>query len=160
MLQRGSQDEMHFRCLPKSSSIKLIDFGSTVFDNRDHSSIVSTRHYRAPEIILGKMVYLFRVKMVFLSCIFIFCEIWCLLEQFGESFELKLGFLFLQSFRASLCCKEVASLLLWRKTIWWLRLSVNTLASQLQLGLVVFSDLNGMCLGSALLCLALETGLN
>ncbi|KAH7686563.1 dual-specificity kinase protein [Dioscorea alata] len=46
-------DEMHFRCLPKSSAIKLIDFGSTVFDNQEHSSIVSTRHYRAPEIILG-----------------------------------------------------------------------------------------------------------
>lgn len=51
--KRGSQDEMRFRCLPKSSAIKLIDFGSTAFDNRDHSSIVSTRHYRAPEIILG-----------------------------------------------------------------------------------------------------------
>ncbi|XP_052208749.1 serine/threonine-protein kinase AFC3 isoform X2 [Diospyros lotus] len=46
-------DETHFRCLPKSSAIKLIDFGSTVFDNQNHSSIVSTRHYRAPEIILG-----------------------------------------------------------------------------------------------------------
>ncbi|KAA8525310.1 hypothetical protein F0562_007165 [Nyssa sinensis] len=51
--KRISSDEMHFRCLPKSSAIKLIDFGSTAFDNQDHSSIVSTRHYRAPEIILG-----------------------------------------------------------------------------------------------------------
>lgn len=53
MVQRFSSDEMHYRCLPKSSAIKLIDFGSTVFDNQIHSSIVSTRHYRAPEIILG-----------------------------------------------------------------------------------------------------------
>ncbi|XP_052884325.1 serine/threonine-protein kinase AFC3-like isoform X2 [Gossypium arboreum] len=53
MVQRGSSDETHFRCLPKSSAIKLIDFGSTAFDNQNHSSIVSTRHYRAPEIILG-----------------------------------------------------------------------------------------------------------
>ncbi|XP_027354554.1 serine/threonine-protein kinase AFC3 isoform X2 [Abrus precatorius] len=45
--------ETQFRCLPKSSAIKLIDFGSTAFDNQNHSSIVSTRHYRAPEIILG-----------------------------------------------------------------------------------------------------------
>ncbi|KAI5669359.1 hypothetical protein M9H77_19212 [Catharanthus roseus] len=46
-------DETTFRCLPKSSAIKLIDFGSTVSGNQKHSSIVSTRHYRAPEIILG-----------------------------------------------------------------------------------------------------------
>ncbi|XP_073315477.1 serine/threonine-protein kinase AFC3 isoform X1 [Primulina huaijiensis] len=46
-------DETNFRCVPKSSAIKLIDFGSTAYDNRIHSSIVSTRHYRAPEVILG-----------------------------------------------------------------------------------------------------------
>ncbi|KAL6207726.1 hypothetical protein ACLB2K_018680 [Fragaria x ananassa] len=51
--KRFSSDEMQYRCLPKSSAIKLIDFGSTVFENQNHSSIVSTRHYRAPEIILG-----------------------------------------------------------------------------------------------------------
>ncbi|KAH0460578.1 hypothetical protein IEQ34_011241 [Dendrobium chrysotoxum] len=51
--KRYSQDEIQFRCLPKSSAIKLIDFGSTAFENHDHNSIVSTRHYRAPEIILG-----------------------------------------------------------------------------------------------------------
>ncbi|KAI9191289.1 hypothetical protein LWI28_006466 [Acer negundo] len=51
--KRISSDEMSFRCLPKSSAIKLIDFGSTAFDNQNHSSIVSTRHYRAPEVILG-----------------------------------------------------------------------------------------------------------
>lgn len=51
--KKNAQDEMYFRCLPKSSSIKLIDFGSAAFENQDHSSIVSTRHYRAPEIILG-----------------------------------------------------------------------------------------------------------
>uniref|UniRef100_A0A0D9V2G3 Protein kinase domain-containing protein n=1 Tax=Leersia perrieri TaxID=77586 RepID=A0A0D9V2G3_9ORYZ len=50
---KNSQDETHFKCLPKSSAIKLIDFGSTAFDKQEHSSIVSTRHYRAPEIILG-----------------------------------------------------------------------------------------------------------
>ncbi|XP_024985456.1 serine/threonine-protein kinase AFC3 isoform X1 [Cynara cardunculus var. scolymus] len=51
--KRASQGETHFRCLPKSSEIKLIDFGSTAYDNQNHSSIVSTRHYRAPEVILG-----------------------------------------------------------------------------------------------------------
>ena len=58
VVQKNMQDEMHFKCLPKSSAIKLIDFGSTAFDNQDHNSTVSTRHYRAPEIILGKLVIL------------------------------------------------------------------------------------------------------
>lgn len=30
----------------------MIDFGSATFDDEYHSSVVSTRHYRAPEIIL------------------------------------------------------------------------------------------------------------
>ncbi|CAN1218602.1 Serine/threonine-protein kinase AFC3 [Linum perenne] len=51
--KRGSSDQTRFRWLPKSSAIKLIDFGSTAFDNQNHSSIVSTRHYRAPEVVLG-----------------------------------------------------------------------------------------------------------
>ncbi|CAG0913099.1 unnamed protein product [Notodromas monacha] len=36
----------------KQSWIKLIDFGSATFDDEYHSTIVSTRHYRAPEVIL------------------------------------------------------------------------------------------------------------
>lgn len=32
--------------------IRLIDFGSATFDDEYHSSVVSTRHYRAPEIIM------------------------------------------------------------------------------------------------------------
>lgn len=35
------------------TEIRLIDFGSATFQDEYHSSIVSTRHYRAPEIILG-----------------------------------------------------------------------------------------------------------
>ncbi|KAL5711084.1 dual-specificity kinase [Ranunculus cassubicifolius] len=50
---RSSKDGYHFKNLPKSSAIKLIDFGSTTFENQDHSYVVSTRHYRAPEVILG-----------------------------------------------------------------------------------------------------------
>ena len=30
----------------------MIDFGSATFDWEHHSTIVSTRHYRAPEVIL------------------------------------------------------------------------------------------------------------
>uniref|UniRef100_A0A0D6R4S5 dual-specificity kinase n=1 Tax=Araucaria cunninghamii TaxID=56994 RepID=A0A0D6R4S5_ARACU len=51
--KRTSEDDMDFKRLPKSSAIKLIDFGSTTFESQDNSSIVSTRHYRAPEVILG-----------------------------------------------------------------------------------------------------------
>lgn len=36
----------------KRSDVKLIDFGSATFDHEHHSRIVTTRHYRAPEVIL------------------------------------------------------------------------------------------------------------
>ncbi|KAG0050319.1 dual specificity protein kinase kns1 [Gryganskiella cystojenkinii] len=35
-----------------SPEIRLIDFGSATFQEEHHSTVVSTRHYRAPEIIL------------------------------------------------------------------------------------------------------------
>lgn len=35
-----------------NSDIRLIDFGSATFEHEHHSTIVSTRHYRAPEVIL------------------------------------------------------------------------------------------------------------
>ena len=37
-----------------NTDIRLIDFGSATFEDEYHSSVVSTRHYRAPEIILGE----------------------------------------------------------------------------------------------------------
>ncbi|KAH9327807.1 hypothetical protein KI387_043741, partial [Taxus chinensis] len=49
--KRSTDDNL--KMLPKSSAIKLIDFGSTVFEDQDHTSVISTRHYRAPEVILG-----------------------------------------------------------------------------------------------------------
>ncbi|XP_046397875.1 dual specificity protein kinase CLK2 isoform X5 [Ischnura elegans] len=36
----------------KHTDVRLIDFGSATFDHEHHSTIVSTRHYRAPEVIL------------------------------------------------------------------------------------------------------------
>ncbi|KAI8330773.1 kinase-like domain-containing protein [Chlamydoabsidia padenii] len=36
----------------KNTDIRLIDFGSATFENEYHAEVVSTRHYRAPEIIL------------------------------------------------------------------------------------------------------------
>ncbi|CAO3674028.1 unnamed protein product [Rhizopus stolonifer] len=37
----------------QTAEIRLIDFGSATFERDYHSAIVSTRHYRAPEIIMG-----------------------------------------------------------------------------------------------------------
>ncbi|KAH0063869.1 dual specificity tyrosine-phosphorylation-regulated kinase 3, partial [Aureobasidium melanogenum] len=42
-----------FRRVLLDPEIRLIDFGSATFDDEYHSSVVSTRHYRAPEIILN-----------------------------------------------------------------------------------------------------------
>ena len=39
----------------KNSDVRLIDFGSATFDDEHHSTVVSTRHYRAPEVILGEV---------------------------------------------------------------------------------------------------------
>lgn len=53
-LSRSMKDfGTYYKNLPKSSAIKLIDFGSTTLEHQDHSYVVSTRHYRAPEVILG-----------------------------------------------------------------------------------------------------------
>lgn len=52
-LFRPTKEGSYYKNLPKSSAIKVIDFGSTTYQNQDHNYIVSTRHYRAPEVILG-----------------------------------------------------------------------------------------------------------
>ncbi|KAG8896229.1 dual specificity protein kinase kns1 [Tulasnella sp. 403] len=36
-----------------NTDVRLIDFGSATFESEYHPTVVSTRHYRAPEIILG-----------------------------------------------------------------------------------------------------------
>uniref|UniRef100_A0A4Y0BKY2 Protein kinase domain-containing protein n=1 Tax=Anopheles funestus TaxID=62324 RepID=A0A4Y0BKY2_ANOFN len=47
-VDRPSQSARRIKC----TDIRLIDFGSATFDDEHHSTIVSTRHYRAPEVIL------------------------------------------------------------------------------------------------------------
>lgn len=39
--------------VPACTKVKLIDFGGATYDNEKKSSIVSTRQYRAPEVIMG-----------------------------------------------------------------------------------------------------------
>ncbi|XP_028809324.1 dual specificity protein kinase CLK4-like isoform X1 [Denticeps clupeoides] len=36
----------------KNLDVKVVDFGNATYDHEHHSSVVSTRHYRAPEVIL------------------------------------------------------------------------------------------------------------
>ncbi|BGP14687.1 hypothetical protein JCM10213_006233 [Rhodosporidiobolus nylandii] len=41
------------RKILRNTSLQLIDFGSATFEHDYHATVVSTRHYRAPEIILN-----------------------------------------------------------------------------------------------------------
>lgn len=50
---RRSRSAPKQRKILLNTAIHLIDFGSAIFNDEYHSSVVSTRHYRAPEIILG-----------------------------------------------------------------------------------------------------------
>ena len=43
----------------KDTSVRLVDFGSATFDHEHHSTVISTRHYRAPEVLLGKRKILY-----------------------------------------------------------------------------------------------------
>lgn len=45
----NARQEIH---LLHKADVRLIDFGSATFDDEHHSTIVSTRHYRAPEVVL------------------------------------------------------------------------------------------------------------
>lgn len=41
----------------KNTSIRVADFGSATFDHEHHTTIVATRHYRPPEVILGERLH-------------------------------------------------------------------------------------------------------
>uniref|UniRef100_A0A667Z4V0 dual-specificity kinase n=1 Tax=Myripristis murdjan TaxID=586833 RepID=A0A667Z4V0_9TELE len=47
-LEHSKQEERALHSL----DVKVVDFGSATFDHEHHHSLVSTRHYRAPEVIL------------------------------------------------------------------------------------------------------------
>lgn len=51
--QRATGEKEKPLRIPRDTSIRVIDFGSATYDYQYHSSIISTRHYRAPEVILG-----------------------------------------------------------------------------------------------------------
>jgi len=53
LIQIGVAQKRAYKMI-KDTEVRLIDFGSATFDDEHHSTVVSTRHYRAPEVILGK----------------------------------------------------------------------------------------------------------
>ncbi|XP_030013871.1 dual specificity protein kinase CLK2b [Sphaeramia orbicularis] len=60
------------------TTVRLVDFGSATFDHEHHSAIISTRHYRAPEVIL---------EMGWSHP----CDVWsigCILFEYYEGFTL------------------------------------------------------------------------
>lgn len=55
---------------PATSDIKIIDFGSTIYDDDYHSRIINTRQYRSPEVILD-IGWSYASDMWSLGCILI-----------------------------------------------------------------------------------------
>jgi len=51
----------------KCTDIRLIDFGSATFDDEHHSAVVSTRHYRAPEVLLGLFQWSINIDSLVIS---------------------------------------------------------------------------------------------
>lgn len=52
LFRNSAYDERDGVRIVKNAEIRLIDFGSATFNHEHHSLIVSTRHYRAPEVIM------------------------------------------------------------------------------------------------------------
>lgn len=74
------------RKILKNPEIKIIDFGSAVFHNEYHPPIISTRHYRAPEIVLG-LGWTFPCDIWSIACILIELAMGESLYPIHENFE-------------------------------------------------------------------------
>lgn len=57
----------------KNPDVKVVDFGNATYDHEHHTSVVSTRHYRAPEVILGTLAFVDSRRMVVKFCV---AEVW------------------------------------------------------------------------------------
>jgi serine/threonine protein kinase len=53
LLLNGREVSYKGYSIPECTRIKVIDFGGATYDNEKKSSVVNTRQYRAPEVILG-----------------------------------------------------------------------------------------------------------
>ena len=74
------------RKILKNPEIKIIDFGSAVFVNEYHPPVISTRHYRAPEIVLG-LGWSYPCDVWSIACILIELVIGESLYPIHENFE-------------------------------------------------------------------------
>ncbi|PVU95097.1 hypothetical protein BB561_002052 [Smittium simulii] len=80
----GKRDKM---CkILKSPEIKIIDFGSAVFEEDEHPPVISTRHYRAPEVILGQK-WSYPADMWSIGCILIELLTGCTLFRTSDDAE-------------------------------------------------------------------------
>lgn len=50
--RKGSRNDSSTYYRPRRADIKIIDFGGATFESEHHSSTISTRQYRAPEVLL------------------------------------------------------------------------------------------------------------
>eukprot|EP01012_Entosiphon_sulcatum_P035075 TRINITY_DN4453_c0_g1_i5.p1 TRINITY_DN4453_c0_g1~~TRINITY_DN4453_c0_g1_i5.p1 ORF type:complete len:292 (+),score=45.25 TRINITY_DN4453_c0_g1_i5:82-957(+) len=50
--------------------IRIIDFGSSIFEHQHHAALIQTRHYRSPEVILG-LGWSFPTDMWSVGCILV-----------------------------------------------------------------------------------------
>lgn len=82
--QKGRQLAQYVR--PASTRIKLIDFGNATYELEHHSSIINTRQYRAPEVILS-MGWNERSDLWSVGCIIMELYTGELLFRTHESFE-------------------------------------------------------------------------
>eukprot|EP01054_Gregarina_sp_Poly1_P011219 Gregarina_sp_Poly_1__11218@NODE_921_length_5712_cov_124_647476_g654_i0_p1_GENE_NODE_921_length_5712_cov_124_647476_g654_i0NODE_921_length_5712_cov_124_647476_g654_i0_p1_ORF_typecomplete_len561_score42_62Pkinase/PF00069_25/2_8e52Pkinase_Tyr/PF07714_17/3_1e25Kinaselike/PF14531_6/0_28Kinaselike/PF14531_6/5_5e06Pkinase_fungal/PF17667_1/3_2e07Kdo/PF06293_14/0_0014Choline_kinase/PF01633_20/0_029_NODE_921_length_5712_cov_124_647476_g654_i01171799 len=71
---------------PRDAHVKLVDFGSAAYNDEDHSSLINTRQYRAPEVILD-IGWDMSSDMWSLGCILVELYTGQLLFQTHEHFE-------------------------------------------------------------------------
>lgn len=71
---------------PTSDKLTIIDFGSAVFVEKRHPKLISTRHYRAPEIIL-QIGWDIPCDLWSAGCIFVELLTGCLLFRVHEDLE-------------------------------------------------------------------------
>lgn len=65
---KGRSLAMYFR--PPGSQIKIIDFGNATYEDEHHSSVINTRQYRGPEVVL-ELGWNERSDLWSLGCIFV-----------------------------------------------------------------------------------------
>ena len=71
-LAPSGRGEDHLYSTPKSTAIKLIDFGSACIseNGKSHSHLIQTRHYRAPEVVF-KLNWTYSADVWSIGCILV-----------------------------------------------------------------------------------------